>query len=109
MHVPYSIAILLKEYMEKIGKTLRFQIFATDLDESAINRAREGIYPSSIAADVSPGRLQRFFKLEDSQYRISKEIRETVIFATHNLIQAPPFTRIDLISCRNLLIYRYLS
>jgi two-component system CheB/CheR fusion protein len=102
---PYSIAILLKEYMEKIGKAHRFQIFATDLDESAINRAREGIYPSGIAADVSPGRLQRFFKLEDSQYRINKEIRETVIFATQNLIQDPPFTRVNLISCRNLLIY----
>jgi len=101
----YSIAILLKEYMEKIGKAHRFQIFATDLDESAINRAREGIYPSGIAADVSPARLRRFFKLEDSQYRISKEIRETVIFATQNLIQDPPFTRVDLISCRNLLIY----
>ncbi|MDD1632225.1 MAG: PAS domain-containing protein [Methylococcaceae bacterium] len=102
---PYSIAILLKEYREKIGKAHRFQIFATDLDESAINRAREGIYPSGIAADVSPERLRRFFKLEDSQYRISKEIRETVIFATQNLIQDPPFTRVDLISCRKLLIY----
>lgn len=102
---PYSIAILLKEYMDKIGKAHRFQIFATDLDESAINRAREGIYPGGIAADVSPRRLERFFKLEDSQYRISKEIRETVIFATQNLIQDPPFTRVDLISCRNLLIY----
>ena len=102
---PYSIAILLKEYMAKIGKAYRFQIFATDLDESAINRAREGIYPSGIAADVSPERLERFFKLDDSQYHISKEIRETVIFATQNLIQDPPFTRIDLISCRNLLIY----
>ena len=102
---PYSIAILLKEYMAKIGKAYRFQIFATDLDESAINRAREGIYPSGIAADVSPERLERFFKLDDSQYRISKEIRETVIFATQNLIQDPPFTRVDLISCRNLLIY----
>ncbi len=102
---PYSIAILLKEYMEKIGKVHHFQIFATDLDESAINQAREGIYPGGIAADVSRGRLQRFFKLEDSQYRINKEVRETVIFATQNLIQDPPFTHVDLISCRNLLIY----
>jgi two-component system CheB/CheR fusion protein len=102
---PYSIAMLFKEYMEKTGKAHRIQIFATDLDESAINRAREGIYPIGIAADVSPERLQRFFKLDDSQYRISKEIRETVIFATQNLIQDPPFTRVDLISCRNLLIY----
>ena len=102
---PYSIAILLKEYMAQIGKIHRFQIFASDLDVSAINRAREGIYPCGIAADVSPERLQRFFRLKNSQYRISKEIRDTVIFATHNLIQDPPFTRVDLISCRNLLIY----
>jgi two-component system, chemotaxis family, CheB/CheR fusion protein len=102
---PYSIAILLEEYMLKIGKAQRFQIFATDLDESSINRAREGIYPAGIAADVSPERLERFFKLDDNQYRISKEIRESVIFATQNLIQDPPFTRLDLISCRNLLIY----
>ena len=102
---PYSLAILLKEYMAKTGHSLRFQIFATDLDEWSITRAREGIYPIGIAADVSPDRLQRFFKLEDGQYRISKEIRDTVIFATQNLIQDPPFTRVDLISCRNLLIY----
>jgi len=62
-------------------------------------------FPVSIAADVAPGRLQRFFKLEDSQYHINKEIRDTVIFATQNLIQDPPFTHVDFISCRNLLIY----
>ena len=101
----YSIAILLKEYLAKIGKAHRFQIFATDLDETSINRARDGVYPCGIAADVSAARLERYFKLEDSQYRISKEIRETVIFATQNLIQDPPFTRVDLICCRNLLIY----
>lgn len=101
----YSIAILIKEYLEKTGKTHRFQIFATDLDESAVNRAREGVYPVGIAADVSEARLARFFKLEDSRYRITKEIREAVVFATQNLIQDPPFTRVDLISCRNLLIY----
>ena len=101
----YSIAILLNETMEKTGKELRFQIFATDLDATAINRAREGVFPVSIAADVAPERLQRFFKLEDSQYHINKEIRDTVIFATQNLIQDPPFTHVDFISCRNLLIY----
>ncbi|WP_262965276.1 CheR family methyltransferase [Methylobacter psychrophilus] len=101
----YSIAILLKETLEKTGKQLRFQIFATDLDPMAINRAREGVYPAGIMVDVSPERLQRFFTLEDSQYRINKEIRDTVIFATQNLIQDPPFTHVDLISCRNLLIY----
>ncbi|MDD5633557.1 MAG: PAS domain-containing protein, partial [Methylococcales bacterium] len=101
----YSIAILLKEYMVKTGKSFQMHIFATDLDESAINQAREGVYPIGIAADVSPERLQRFFKLDNSQYRINKEIRDTVIFATHNLLQDPPFTRVDLISCRNVLIY----
>lgn len=102
---PYSIAILLKECLEKAGKPHGFQIFATDLDESSINRARDGVYPAGIAADVSPERLARFFKLEDNQYRIHKEIRDRVIFATQNIIQDPPFTHLDLISCRNLLIY----
>ncbi|MDO9163778.1 MAG: CheR family methyltransferase [Methylococcaceae bacterium] len=101
----YSIAILFKEAIEKKGNGFSFQIFATDLDESSINRARDGLYPAGIAADVSAIRLQRFFKLDDNQYRINKEIRERVIFATQNLIQDPPFTHIDLISCRNLLIY----
>ncbi|MDD5462396.1 MAG: chemotaxis protein CheB [Methylococcales bacterium] len=101
----YSIVILIKEYMEKTGRSLRLQVFATDLDLSAINRAREGLFPSGIAADVSQERLQRFFKQEDSHYRICTEIRDTIIFATQNLIQDPPFTHVDLISCRNLLIY----
>ena len=102
---PYSIAILLKEYMVKTGKSFRVHIFATDLDESSINRAREGIFPIGIAADITPERLQRFFTLDKNQYRINKDIRDTVIFATHNLLQDPPFTRVDLISCRNVLIY----
>lgn len=101
----YSIAILFKEYMQKISKLFRFQMFATDLDISAINRAREGLYPIGIAADVSPERLHRFFTLEDDHYRIGKEIRDTAIFALQNLLRDPPFTRVDLISCRNVLIY----
>jgi two-component system CheB/CheR fusion protein len=101
----YSIAILLKEYSKKTGKAYRFQIFASDLDESCINWARDGSYPVGIAADISPARLQRFFYLKDNQYCIIKEIRDTIIFAVQNLIQQPPFTRLDLISCRNLLIY----
>ncbi|WP_370527001.1 CheR family methyltransferase [Methylobacter sp. BlB1] len=101
----YSLAILFKEYNETHGKTYSFQIFATDLDESSIIQAREGLYPSGIETDVLPDRLTRYFEREDSQYRIAKEIRDTVIFATQNLLQDPPFTRIDLISCRNLLIY----
>jgi len=91
--------------MEKTGKIFRFQIFATDLDESAINQVREGIFPCGIAADVAPEHREWFLKLQDTQYRINKEIRETVIFATQNLIQDPPFTSVDLISSRNLLIY----
>ncbi len=101
----YSLAILLKEYNEQYKKSYSFQIFATDLDESSIHQAREGTYPIGIAADVSPNRLARYFDQEDNRYRISKEIRDTVIFAIQNLLQDPPFTRIDLISCRNLLIY----
>lgn len=102
---PYSIAILFREAIEKSGKPFSFQIFATDLDESSINRARDGVYPAGINADVTPLRLERFFKPDNNQYRINKEIRERVIFATQNLIQDPPFTHIDLICCRNLLIY----
>ncbi|MDD5578550.1 MAG: chemotaxis protein CheB [Methylobacter sp.] len=101
----YSIAILLKEYNKKTGKAHPFQIFATDLDESCINWARDGVYPIGIAADISPERLEQFFYLKDNQYCIIKEIRDNIIFAVQNLIQQPPFTRLDLISCRNVLIY----
>lgn len=101
----YTIAILFKEAIDKNEKPFRFQIFATDLDESSITRARDGLFPAGIAADVSAVRLERFFKLDNNQYRINKEIRERVIFANQNLIQDPPFTHIDLLSCRNVLIY----
>ncbi len=101
----YSIAILFKEAIEKTGKSYGYQVFATDLDETSINRARDGIYLAGIAADMTHERLVRFFHAENNQYRICKEIRESVVFVIQNLIQDPPFTRIDLISCRNLLIY----
>ncbi|MGY6274511.1 CheR family methyltransferase [Methylomonas sp. MgM2] len=101
----YSLAILFKEAIENAGKAFNFQIFATDLDQSSINRARYGTYPAGIAADVSPQRLERFFTLIDNQYRVNQSLRDRVIFATQNVIQDPPFTHIDLISCRNLLIY----
>jgi len=81
------------------------QIFATDIDERAIAIARRGIYPSGIAADVSAARLQRFFVPEQGQYRVTTALRERVLFATHNLLRDPPFSRLDLICCRNLLIY----
>ena len=81
------------------------QIFATDLDRDAIDKARQGVFPANIAADVSPERLSRFFAKEEHGYRVRKEIREMVIFAPQNLIMDPPFTKLDILSCRNLLIY----
>ncbi len=103
----YSLAIVLKEAMEKIDPhgELTMQIFATDLDSEAIETARKGIFPVNIEADVSPKRLNRFFTKTDEGYRINTEIRESIIFALHNVIMHPPFTNIDFISCRNLLIY----
>jgi len=103
----YSLAIVFKEALEKINphSGLSLQIFATDLDNDAIETARKGIFPATIAADVSPTRLKRFFIKTDEGYRVNTEIRETVVFAQHNIIMHPPFTKIDIISCRNLLIY----
>ncbi|MBL8496586.1 PAS domain-containing protein [Nitrosomonas sp. JL21] len=101
----YSIAIILKEWLEKSQQEFKIQIYATDLDEDAVATARLGIYSLNIIQDVSPERLRRFFTKEDNCYRIKKEIREMVVFATQNLLKDPPFTRLDLLSCRNLLIY----
>lgn len=101
----YSIAILLKEWMEENHREFKVQIYSTDLDDEAIAIARAGIYPSNIAQDVTPERLRRFFTKEDTGYRIKKEIREMVVFAIQNVLKDPPFTKLDLLSCRNLLIY----
>ncbi len=101
----YSLAIIIKEYMNKSRKNMTVQIFATDIDEEAIMMARTGIYPLTIANDIHPERLKSFFKLEQNQYRISKEIRGTIIYASHNLIKDPPFIKLDMICCRNLFIY----
>jgi two-component system CheB/CheR fusion protein len=101
----YSLAIVIRELLSASGKSLKVQLFATDLDPHAVDLARSGCYPEGISADVSPERLQRFFTREDSAYRVNKEVRESVVFATQNLIRDPPFTKLDLISCRNLLIY----
>ena len=101
----YSLAILLKEQMELHHCTSELQIFATDIDERAVNFGRNGLYPVSIAADVSPARLKKFFNLEKEQFRVVKQVREKVLFAHHNVLRDPPFSRIDLICCRNLLIY----
>ncbi len=103
----YSLAILLAEHLETLKQNFKVQIFATDIDRQAIATARAGIYPASIAADVSPERLARFFVAEPdgSAYRIHKSIRDMLIFSEQNVIKDPPFSRLDLISCRNLLIY----
>jgi two-component system CheB/CheR fusion protein len=103
----YSLAVVFKEVVEqfKPARSHTLQIFATDLDRDAIEKARAGIFPASIAADVSPERLNRFFVPVDHSYQVAKSIRETVLFAPQNLVMDPPFTRLDLVSCRNLLIY----
>ena len=81
------------------------QIFATDIDESAIDTARNAFYTLNDAADVSPEKISRFFTKEKEGYRIKRELREMVLFANHNLLKDPPFSRLDLVTCRNLLIY----
>ncbi|MCH8512252.1 MAG: PAS domain-containing protein [Kiritimatiellae bacterium] len=103
----YSLAIVLKEAAERLKPRARLtiQIFATDLDQDAIDKARQGLFPENIASDVTPERLSRFFIKEDHGYRMSKEIREMVIFAPQDIIRDPPFTKLDMLSCRNLLIY----
>ena len=105
----YSLAITFKEALEaqtpRNFTTTTLQIFATDLDPQAIDKARLGLYPENIAADVSPERLERYFLKVDNGYKVSKSIREMVVFATQNIIMDPSFTRLDILSCRNLLIY----
>lgn len=101
----YSLAILLQEQLDERKVDYKIQFFATDIDTGAIEQARTGLYPDSISADVSPQRLQRFFTLEENHYRIKKSIRDLVVFAEQNVVEDPPFSKLDLISCRNLLIY----
>ena len=101
----YSIAMVLSEYASKLNDPPQIQVFATDLDQGSINVARAGIYPDTITADVSEERLRLFFTKESTGYRVRRWMRETVLFALHDLLKDPPFSRIDLISCRNLLIY----
>jgi two-component system, chemotaxis family, CheB/CheR fusion protein len=101
----YSIAMALLETAEKVSRLRRLQVFATDLNEALLDKARHGLYSKSLAQDVSPERLRRFFVEEEGGYRIVKPLREMVVFAGQNLITDPPFSRMDLISCRNLLIY----
>ncbi len=101
----YSLAMLFREEITRAKREIRLQIFASDIDPDAVAAAREGLYPDSIAAEVSNDRLTRFFTREDHSYRILAELRATVVFAVHDVLADPPFSRIDLISCRNLLIY----
>jgi len=103
----YSLAILLAERQEAMKQSFQVQVFATDIDPRAIATARHGLYPASIAADVPPERLGRFFTAEPNQsaYRIHKGIRDMLVFSEQNVIKDPPFSKLDLISCRNLLIY----
>jgi two-component system CheB/CheR fusion protein len=103
----YSLAILLAERQEARRQSFKVQVFATDIDSQAIAAARSGVYPASIAADLSPERLARFFAAEpgESAYRIHKSLRDMLVFSEQNVIKDPPFSRLDLISCRNLLIY----
>ncbi|MDW7772179.1 MAG: CheR family methyltransferase [Desulfobulbaceae bacterium] len=101
----YSVAIVLDEYLHQTGQSRKFQIFATDIDGEAVETARRGIYPESISVDVSAERLQRYFDSKDSSYQVKKQIREMIVFAVQNIIKDPPLSRMDLICCRNLLIY----
>jgi two-component system CheB/CheR fusion protein len=106
----YSLAIVLKECLEgffdkKLQDAPVIQIFATDIDTEAIDKARHGKFPAGIATDVSPERLQQFFVQEDEGYRIKKEVRDLVVFASQNILVDPPFTKVDILCCRNLLIY----
>src|SRR5574341_2261849 len=101
----YGLAILLFEQAAKLGMRPHFQVFASDLDARSIIHAREGLYPTAIEADVSPERLERFFTREGEYYRVRRELRDSVLFTHHNVLRDPPFSRQDLLVCRNLLIY----
>ena len=103
----YTLAMIFKEVAEKLPnqKGISLQIFATDLDKDAIEKARAGVYSENIAGDISPERLSRFFTREAAGYRISNSIREMVVFAPQNIIKDPPFTKLDILTCRNMLIY----
>jgi two-component system CheB/CheR fusion protein len=101
----YTLAMLFREALDDLSAPPEVQIFATDINERALATARQGIYPLSIAEDVSPKRLERFFEKKATRYQISKELRKLCLFSVHDLIRDPPFSRLDFISCRNLLIY----
>ena len=101
----YSIAMLMREHMDGLRAVPRVQLFATDIDDPALNVARIGRYPETLLENVSPERRRRFFSAEGGSYLVAKEVRELCVFSPHSVIRDPPFSRIDLVSCRNLLIY----
>lgn len=101
----YSLAIVLHEEAMRCDAPPHIQVFASDMHEESLKRAREGMYPETAAANISPERLERYFIEENGGYRVRKELRELVVFTPHNLLGDPPFSKLDLISCRNVLIY----
>jgi two-component system, chemotaxis family, CheB/CheR fusion protein len=101
----YSLAMLVTEHAEAAGKRYDIKVFATDAQESNLRRARDGIYPAAAVTGFPPARLARFFERLDGSYQVSKELRDMVVFARQNLLRDPPFSRLDLVSCRNFLIY----
>lgn len=101
----YSVAIVVREWMDESQHECKVQLYGTDLDDDAIRVARAALYPPNIAQDLSPERLRRFFTKEEGGYRVRKELREMAVFAVQSVIKDPPFTRLDLLCCRNLLIY----
>ena len=101
----YSLAMLFREQITAAKRNIKLQVFASDVDPDAVASAREGLYPETIEADVSPARLARFFSKEDHGYRVLPELRAAVVFTVQDVLADPPFSRLDLVSCRNLLIY----
>eukprot|EP01037_Dinobryon_pediforme_P004308 gene4308-4358_t len=101
----YSLAIIMAEQIQSAGSQVKLQIFASDADADAVATAREGVYPATIAADISPARLAAFFIKEDTCYRVMPDLRAMIVFTVQDLLTDPPFSRLDLVSCRNVLIY----
>ena len=101
----YSIAMVILECLDELQKNLPVQIYATDIDTDALSVARAGIYPADIAVDITAERLKHFFIKQENSYQVKKNLREMVVFASHDIIKDAPFSRMDLICCRNLLIY----
>ncbi|AYJ84751.1 response regulator (plasmid) [Sphingomonas paeninsulae] len=101
----YSIAILFMEAIAAVKRPIKLQMFASDVDSEAVARAREGLYPDAVAVDITPARLKRFFAHDEQGYRVNADLRDVIVFTVQDVISDPPFSRLDLISCRNLLIY----